>query len=415
MTITVVELDWMSIICHSSAFVSAVALFQYGANTFTHHAAILAGRAGIPEVVVSLIPTTSAELEELSIILASLIQKKPALGLGHIIGSTISNVLGAFSLVLLFHKGRLKFDRGAKVFATVSFVMTTLFNLLTWQNKMGIEEGISLLVAFSVYIFCLASAIYEGMIKSLNLINSRVNIYYPQNDNDSTTEEESNGFSPAYDEEEIVSLFEERASQDQFKISIFPTVMRCNATETSPLLLNESNEVDFSLQSVPSSLVPRNFPGKIFIHHATRVLIGSLALILSGLVATYSVAAIATALDLSNFIAGLTILSFAVPLPERLIKFSYNRRLPPGVLMASTAGTNIILITLCMGIILVALDKNGKNNFDGDMISFELWACWGCSFLLLIITWFGGRPYEGAFLLVLYCVYLGCELTVFRR
>ncbi|POS85857.1 hypothetical protein EPUL_002518 [Erysiphe pulchra] len=415
MTISVIDLDWVSIICHSSAFLSAIALFQYGANTFTHHTSILARYAGVPEAVVSLIVTTGAEWEELSIILASLIQSKPSLGLGNIIGSTISNVLGAFSLVLLFHKGRLNFDRGAKVFATVSFIMTTLFNLLTWQDKMGVEEGISLLVAFSVYIFCIASAVYEGMIKPLNLINSRASILYPRDNDEVVVDEEGNNLSFTDDEENSVSSFEEETRQGEFNIAIFPTVIRCNATETSPLLLNEPSVTDVISQPVPSSSTPKHSPTEFFIHHTTRVFVGLLALFLSGLVATYSVAAIATALNLSNFIAGLTILSFAAPLPERLFKFSYNQRLHSDVLMASTAGTNIILITLCTGIVLVAGDENGSNDFGGDIISFELWACWGCSFLLLVITWFGGRPYEGAFLLVLYCVYLGCELTIFKR
>lgn len=66
MTISVLDLDWVSIICHGSAFLSAIALFQYGANTFTHHTSILARRAGVPEAVVSLIATTSAEWEEVS-------------------------------------------------------------------------------------------------------------------------------------------------------------------------------------------------------------------------------------------------------------------------------------------------------------------------------------------------------------
>lgn len=58
--------DWESIIFHSAAFVSSIALFQYGADTFIKKTVILARHLGVMDTVIYLIPTTASELEEVS-------------------------------------------------------------------------------------------------------------------------------------------------------------------------------------------------------------------------------------------------------------------------------------------------------------------------------------------------------------
>ncbi|TQS35745.1 hypothetical protein Golomagni_03825 [Golovinomyces magnicellulatus] len=399
------SLDWESIISHGWAFISAIIMFQYSAEKFTKHSAVLARQAGVPETAVSLISTTAAEWEELSIIVATLIQRKPSLGLGNIMGSSVGNVLGAFSLVMFLHDGFLKFDGGAKTFALVSFIMTSLFGLLAWQNNIGIQGGIYLVVTFSVYIFSIFSAIYEGMIKPLNLATSN-----KRNQQDEASSEVEENF--VGDEETAAISLEENTD---FSFVIFPSIVQCPPTEISARLSSETSESEETVQLIRSYHDPQSFEYRLFFHHATKMLLGLLVMFLSGFVATYSVAVLAVALDISNYIAGVTILSLAAPIPERIVKFSYTKRLRSDILMASTAGTNIVLLTLCMGIVLLAEDEGKNNDFQGSVNGFDLWVCWSCSLILMTLAWIGGRPYIGGLLLVCYITYLGCELIVFRK
>ncbi|RKF71934.1 putative sodium calcium transporter [Golovinomyces cichoracearum] len=399
------SLDWASIISHGWAFISAIVMFQYSAEKFTKYSAVLARQAGVPETAVSLISTSVAEWEELSIIIATLIQREPTLGLGNIMGSSVGNVLGAFSLVMFLSDGFLKFDSGAKTFALVSFIMTSLFSLLTWQNNLGIQGGIYLVVAFFVYVFSIFSAIYEGMIKPLNLATS--NRLNQQDEASSEVEENFVG-----DEETAAISLEENTD---LSFVMFPSIVQCPPTEISARLSSDTSEPEEIIQSIRSYHDPQSFEYRLFFRHASRMLMGFLVMFLSGFVATYSVAVLAVALDISNYIAGVTILSLAAPLPERLVKFSYTKRLRSDILMASTAGTNIVLLTLCMGIFLLAGDESENNEFHGSVRGFDLWVCWSCSLILVTLAWIGGRPYIGGILLVCYIIYLGCELIVFKK
>jgi Ca2+/Na+ antiporter len=56
---------------------------------------------------------------QLAVVFISIARHRPGLALGNIIGSTISNILGAFSLGLLFWKGSdaVVFDRSLKLYS----------------------------------------------------------------------------------------------------------------------------------------------------------------------------------------------------------------------------------------------------------------------------------------------------------
>lgn len=309
--------------------------------------------------------------------LSIVIQKKPSLGLGNIIGATIGNVLGAFAIVLVLHGDRINFDRGARVFALVSFLMTTMFCFLTLKNNLGIQGGILLVVAFTVYIFSIGSAVYEGMIQPHHLVTK-------------TDTKIHQSLETAFDESSSSSSSD--GENEYFRIRIFPSVMHCHPTEDPALLLGESSQQELSQTNFQEHHFSDRRTAQWDLNLAANFVLGVLALCLAGFVATYSVAAIAAALGISEYLAGMAILSFVTPIPERLLKFSYTRRLHSDLLMASTAGTNIVLLTLGMGIIVIAGSQNGHEVISGDVIAAELWICWACSFFLLLLSWIGGRP-----------------------
>ena len=87
-------------------------------------------------------------------------------------GSTISNILGAFSLGLLFYPQGLEFDRSAKLYSALLFVVTTLFVVLAFFNQLNQIVGGVLIAIFALYIVSIIYAIYEGVASPLELSNS---------------------------------------------------------------------------------------------------------------------------------------------------------------------------------------------------------------------------------------------------
>ena len=85
--------------------------------------------------------------------------------MGNIVGSSISNILGAFSLGLIFSPSNTTFDKSAKIYTGVLLGLTTLFTLfiLFFQN-LGRFGGAILILTFIIYIISIAWAIYKGIV-----------------------------------------------------------------------------------------------------------------------------------------------------------------------------------------------------------------------------------------------------------
>ncbi|OQD95778.1 hypothetical protein PENVUL_c102G02240 [Penicillium vulpinum] len=81
-----------------------VFVLDYGAGKSIDHTVIIGQRLGIALTFIALL-TTGAEYEELAVVVAAILQGRTPLALGNVMGSTISNILGAFSLGLLCYPG----------------------------------------------------------------------------------------------------------------------------------------------------------------------------------------------------------------------------------------------------------------------------------------------------------------------
>jgi Ca2+/Na+ antiporter len=119
-------------------FVGMLFVLEFGADKFIEHSVIVARRTGIPESMIALL-TAGAEWKELGpvlpllhavfcsdspvlllqliVVVALLAQGRPSLAIGNMIGSAISNILGAFSLGLLFRQSaeHVRFDRNSRI------------------------------------------------------------------------------------------------------------------------------------------------------------------------------------------------------------------------------------------------------------------------------------------------------------
>lgn len=174
-------------------------------------------------------------------------------------------------------------------------------------------------------------------------------------------------------------------------------------SENSPLLSN----VHGSPAPKPKARKPRSLS-----FHVLQLFIGFLCLCISGYVLSHTAATLSDALNLSGTVLGMTILSFATTLPEKFVAVLSGTRGHPGILVANTVGSNVFLLTLCLGIVLLSTD--GK--FDtGSVSTFELVTMWSSSAFLCLVVFVGAGRWVGVFMVLLYVGFLVCEFTFFKR
>lgn len=376
-------MDWDSLLFNAAAFIAGLCLLEYGADAFIDNTAIVARRLGVPETLVVLL-TAGAEWEEvfhhasyysnranipqLAVVIAAILQHKPRIGLGNVIGSSISNILGAFSLGLLFHPGDIVFDRSAKIYTCLLFLVTTGFTIITLTDNLGRAAGVCFIVVFVVYTLSIVYGIYKGVLD------------VPEDEESQSDEDEES----------------EGAGFDEMDGTSEDTV-----DETTSLLLEGRKGLD------------NHKPRRSLAWHVFQLLLGFIALAMSGYVLSHTAASLASNLHLSNTVIGITILSFATTLPEKLLSVLSGIRGHGGIVVASTAGSNIFLLTLCLGVIFVV--GNGDAKLEAGMVSFEIWTAWASSAILLAIVLVGGMRWMGAVLLAAYVAFIVLEFTVYRR
>jgi Ca2+/Na+ antiporter len=144
--------------------------------------------------------------------------------------------------------------------------------------------------------------------------------------------------------------------------------------------------------------------------------VGLMALSLSGYVLSHSATTLAVDFHLNGTLVGMTILAFATTLPEKLHSTLEGVKGHSGMLVATTAGSNIFLLTLCLGVLFISQGEGEYSRELGDeLLGFEVWTAWTCSLVLAIIVFMGGRRWMGPLLLGCYVAFIGSEFYVFKR
>ncbi len=296
------------------------------------------------------------------------------MALGNAVGSSISNILGAFSLGLLFQTSIPTFDTSSKIYTAILLFCTSAITALALTNLLGKAVGGVLIASFGIYIVSIGWGIYIGTLTPAELSDS--DDEGSDDDSDvSSTDVESSPSGPR--------------DQDQ------------QTTEASALLPESSSKIFKKPNSNRHSLT----------FHLLQVLMGFFALCISGYILSVSASALADALHLSGTVIGLTILSFATTLPEKFVAVFSGSRGHVGILVANTVGSNIFLLTLCLGIILVSTG----GVFDSDINKFELLSMWASSLVLFLLVFLGSRRWAGVLLLLMYIAFLVLEFTLYRR
>ena len=265
------------------------------------------------------------------------------------------------------------FDTSSKIYTSILLFCTSAITALALTNLLGKAVGGILIASFGIYVASVGWGIYKRTLTPAVLSDS--------DDDDSDDESDV-----STDVESFPSGSQEQGRQ---------------ATEASSLLPNPSMKVPKNSKHNRHSLV----------FHIVQVVMGFFALCISGYILSVSASALADALHLSGTVVGLTVLSFATTLPEKFVAVFSGSRGHVGILVANTVGSNIFLLTLCLGIILVSTG----GVFDSAINKFELLSMWASSVALFSVVFLGSRRWAGVLLLLMYLAFLALEFTLYRR
>jgi Ca2+/Na+ antiporter len=170
------------------------------------------------------------------------------------------------------------------------------------------------------------------------------------------------------------------------------------ASVRSPLLTSrgeyesEDSERDQPVNVSPSAAVATNVSSHRRRHglgyHVGFLVLGFLAICLSDYVLSHAAINVTDAIGVSDVLFGIVILAIATTLPEKFVAVLSGNRGHVGILMANTVGSNVFLLSLCFGIVMV--DTSG--NIDGGNIKVpELCVLWGSTLALKMTVWYGER------------------------
>ena len=146
--------------------------------------------------------------------------------------------------------------------------------------------------------------------------------------------------------------------------------------------------------------------------HIIKLVLSAALLTLSGILLSSTTSSLADLLHITQSTAGLTILSIATTLPEKLVAFKSGRKAQAGVLVANTVGSNVFLLTLVLGVVWTARGHMPLAEL-GDWIWVDLGTVLFSSLLLAMIIWFNAlNRWMGIAMFGVYVLYI---ISVFLR
>lgn len=389
-----------------AAFLAGLSLLERGAKLFVTSATTLAKRLHLPEILIAIL-VAGAEWEELAVVLLSLAQHRPALAVGNIIGSAVANIFGAFALGLVFSgSGSWEgFDRSAKLACVGLLGLTSIVSLFALADILWnrVVAGL-LLVAFGGYVFFVLWAIWRAM-------------FYTGHHEDAAEDDIESG----------------AAAHDHLDDS---SSIRSSAASSSSSSSSNSSSSHHHSSTPPSEstpLFPKPTASRLRrLHHTLaptlQLLSGFVALAIAGFILSHTSAQLAAASGLSDSAFGATVLSLATTLPEKFLAVLSSARGHTGLLVADAVGSNVFLLTLCLGLAAwrIAAEDWHDHPVDGrlsfvDVSRIEAWWLWAAAVALVVVVAVGGkgackiagvRQGVGALMLVAYGGFLAVELTI---
>jgi Ca2+/Na+ antiporter len=297
------------------------------------------------------------------------------LAIGNVVGSAISNILGAFSLGLLFHSKDepVHFDQSSRVYSLVLLALTTftLLILCLPGRSIWLVHGTLLIASFAIYIASVGWAISRGSLTA------------PEgSDSSSSSDSENISDNESIDGDEVNDVTVERENNAEGDgYGTIESPHNDFNDQTAPII----NPVNSTTQSLSRR---RRWRRRALHYHVLYLFFGLLAICLAGYLLAHAASSIVDEFNMSDLLFGVVILAIATTLPEKFIAVLSGHRGYTGVLVANTAGSNIFLLTLCLGIVIL----DTKGGFErGSVGVLELGVLWGSTVAFTATVWCGAR------------------------
>ena len=219
------------------------------------------------------------------------------------------------------------------------------------ENSWGVAIGL-----FALYIASIAWSITKGLVAA------------PELSDDSESDSDNEGTS---DEREIQSRQNANGSTERIATTnpvkpppttdAIESIEMHNATTSTPERLSTSAvdipqsdsiapQASEEPRATSSQASRRTTPKHGIPYHIGNLVLGFLAIVLSSYVLSHAASNLVDEIGLSDVLFGVVILSIATTLPEKFIAVLSGWRGHTGILVANTVGSNIFLLSLCMGI-----------------------------------------------------------------
>lgn len=386
-----------------AAFVAGLSLLERGAKLFVSSATSLATRLHLPEVLVAIL-IAGAEWEELAVVSLSLAQQRPALAVGNVIGSSIANIFGAFALGLVFSTGAWEgFDETSKMASLGLLALTSVVSLFALADILWHRiVAALLLIAFVAYVAGVLWTIWRGM------------FYTEQQEGE--PEDIESGAAAHEHLNDAASSSSSSSSHRGHENGHHEGA----ADESSSLLgTSRPREGGFDITKFHHTLGP-----------ILQLLCGFTALAISGFILSHTSTHLAESFDMSDGAFGATVLSLATSLPEKFLAVMSGKQGHTGLLVADAVGSNVFLLTLCLGISAWSIASHDWHDHPEDgspsfvsIARIEAWYLWASAVALAAVVAGGGRAackvagvrqVLGALMLMAYGGFLAVEFTVLR-
>jgi Ca2+/Na+ antiporter len=352
----------------------------------------------------------------------SIARQRSSLAVGNIVGSSISNILGAFSLGLIFHKeeSQIVFDGSSKVYTLLLLLLTILIAGLSefGHHDMWRIVGDIVIGLFVVYVTSIAWFITKRRMTAPELSNSESN-----SDNESSSDE-GEDHTPHHAHSSTEGMVATSAAEIPVPTDTIQRVSAPDAATGNPVEPSspavEIDQSDYAAALNLEALRPPFYPASngnykhSVIYHIGFLVLGFLAILLSSYVLSHAASNLVDEIGISDVLFGVVILSIATTLPEKFIAVISGYRGHVGILVANTVGSNIFLLSLCMGILWVS---TGGSFDHGSVNAPELGVMLGSTLALTFTVWCGARWSRclGVIMLVAYIAFLVLEFTVIRK
>lgn len=267
----------------------------------------------------------------------------------------------------------MQFDNSSRVYSIILLLLTTCVTPLAYLKgkTLWTAFGAVLIADFAIYIVSIGWAISKG------------NLTAPEDsDSDSSDDESSDG------ESGRSSLSDESLLEEQRQNG----GLQYNSMPTTPFQRNRT----------------------WLTYHVFQLTLGFLAICIAGYVLSQAATNIIDAIGASDVVFGMIFLAIATTLPEKFVAVISSHRGHSGIMVANTVGSNIFLLSLCLGIIM--LDTSGEFNSGGVNI-YELGVLWASTLCFTLTVWVGARftRHIGGAMLLGYIAFIVLEFTVIHK